>query len=146
MDVSGFPYDDFTSGQGEDVQARDAAVARLAAFPYGFGDPTVSPLCRLLPSHQQAVAGRFAPEQDSADPATLPDLAASFLRGSGDASTALPLSRRAADGLERRLGPDHPDTRIVKANHEQALREAGERPSRFRRMLGRLTARRSRPA
>jgi hypothetical protein len=50
---------------------------------------------------------------------------AACLLAPGDASAALPLSRRAADGFDHKLGPDHPLTRIAKAKYEQVLREIG---------------------
>src|SRR6185312_12066735 len=93
---------------GKADAALHQAVARLGAmFPYGYRDPAVWPVCRALLPHQRALAAHFAPDADTADLAALLDRAASFLLGSGDATGALPLLRRALDSRERVLGKEH---------------------------------------
>jgi hypothetical protein len=66
---------------------------------------------------------------------------ASCLRALGDAAAALPLFRRAAEGMERLYGPDHPSMRTIKASLEIATREPAARPAPrqrpwWRRLLG----------
>jgi hypothetical protein len=114
------------AARGEDAAVRDAALGRLvAAFPYGYRDAAVWPLCRLLLPHQQALAERLAASEPGAGLSELLNLAACFIEGSGDASAALPLYRRAAEGFERKLGPDHPNTKRVRGNYKQALTATG---------------------
>jgi tetratricopeptide (TPR) repeat protein len=99
------------AGQGTEAAARDQAVARLAAaFPYAFNEPTHWPLCRVLLPHVRSVAHRVGQGAETADLAHLLDLTGSFLHGSGDATAAFPLYRRALDSCERVLGPEHPNT------------------------------------
>jgi hypothetical protein len=65
------------------------------------------------------------------------------LQALGEASAALPLYRRAAKGLERKLGSNHPNTKIVKANYKRALKVAGKPWWGFRRIAERLISRRT---
>ena len=44
---------------------------------------------------------------------------AECLRALGDTAAALPLFRRAADGFDSLLGPDHPSSRLIRANRDQ---------------------------
>jgi hypothetical protein len=61
---------------------------------------------------------------------------AGCLRELGDAAAALPLIRRAADGLDGLLGPDHPTSRTFRANCDRLEREvAGHKPW-WRRLFG----------
>ncbi|MGE0579437.1 MAG: tetratricopeptide repeat protein [Reyranella sp.] len=95
---------------GQDEDARDRALDRLEKlFPPAYNDPSAWPLCRQLIPHQQAVVGRFALNHASASLAALLSRAGVFLYGSGEASSALPLLRRALESRERVLGKEHPD-------------------------------------
>ena len=114
----------------EDAVGRDAALGRLvAAFPYGYRDAAVWPLCRLLLPHQQALARRLAAAEPGAGLSKLLNLAACFLEGSGDASAAVPLYRRALESRERVLGAEHPDTLGSVNNLAYCLETLGDAPA-----------------
>jgi hypothetical protein len=48
----------------------------------------------------------------------------------GDAAGALPLLRRAADGFDIVLGPDHPSSRTVRANCDRLKRQVARQITR----------------
>jgi hypothetical protein len=49
----------------------------------------------------------------------------------------LPLYRRAAEGIERVFGAEHPTTKTIRANYETVLREVGQAGGPKRRMTWR---------
>ncbi len=58
---------------------------------------------------------------------TLLNHAGSFFLGSGDASAALPLFRRALVSSARVLGAEHPTTRIFRANYKTTMQKVGQK-------------------
>ena len=97
-----------------------SSVNGLAGCMQALGDAAGAlPLFRRTLDSSERVLGKEHPD-------TLGSVnnLAGCLYALGDAAGALPLYRRAADGLERLLGPDHPSSRTVRANCDQAEREA----------------------
>jgi tetratricopeptide (TPR) repeat protein len=112
--------------EGAAAQARELALTRLTdLFPRAYDDPVQWPLCRLLLPHQQVLLTRTFPDSAAERATTLLNLTGSFLRSTGDAAGALPLLRRAFDGCERVLGPEHPDTLTGVSNLAGCLEELG---------------------
>jgi tetratricopeptide (TPR) repeat protein len=113
--------------QGNDAASREAAVERLTAtFSFAFNEPLKWTLWRRLLPHQTALAARVPPDKETAVLTSLLDRTGSFLQDSGDARAALPLKRRALEGRERVLGPDHPDTLVSVNNLAGCLNELGD--------------------
>ena len=113
--------------RGEDEAARDRALTRLTdALPDAFNEPDSWPLCRALLPHVRALQPRCTSNANVPALTTLLNRAGSFLQGSGDASAALPLYRRALESRERVLGAAHPDTLTSVNNLAYCLRALGD--------------------
>jgi tetratricopeptide (TPR) repeat protein len=107
--------------------SRTESLTRLTSvFPYAFRDPGPWPLCRALLPHVRALEPRCASDENAVTLTSLLNLAGSFLQGSGDASGALPLYRRALESRERVLGAEHPATLTSVNNLAGCLRALGD--------------------
>jgi tetratricopeptide (TPR) repeat protein len=115
------------AADGAAAEARDRALTRLTdLFPYAYNDPGQWPLCRLLLPHQQVLLTHPFPDRAADRSATLLNLAAAYLEGSGDAAGALPLHRRALETSERVLGKEHPQTLTSVNNLALCLETLGD--------------------
>jgi tetratricopeptide (TPR) repeat protein len=109
------------------AEARDRALTRLTdLFPYAYSDPVQWPLCRLLLPHQRVLLTYAFPDRAADRTARLLNLAAAFLKGSGDAAGALPLYRRALENRERVLGKEHPSTLLSLNNLALCIKTLGD--------------------
>jgi tetratricopeptide (TPR) repeat protein len=107
--------------------SRDQALNRMAAaFPYAFRDPTVWPLCRALLPNMRTLIGHFPADHAVPELSRLLGLTGSYLLGSGDAASAVPLYRRALESRERVLGAEHPDTLTSVNNLAGCLQTLGD--------------------
>jgi tetratricopeptide (TPR) repeat protein len=112
---------------GTAAEARDRALTRLTdLFPNAHNDPARWPLCRLLLPHQQVLLTNPFSDRAAYQIAYLENSVGNFLRASGDAAGALPVSRRALEISERVLGKGHPETLTCVNDLAACLLELGD--------------------